>query len=76
MTDWGTKYDHAAALHAQVDMMMHGCDAVLAGLTDGSIPQPHCICERATQKEQESRLNQKPPVEPCFFCTKRCADTL
>ena len=41
MTDWGTKYDPAAALHAQVDMMMPGCgadrDAVLAGLADGSI---------------------------------------
>ena len=75
MTDRGTKYDPAAALHTQVDMTMPGCDAVLAGLTDGSIPQPHCICERATQKEQESRLNQKPPVEPCF-CTKRCPHTL
>ena len=42
MTDWGTKYDPAAALHAQVDMMMPGADAdrdaVLAGLADGSIP--------------------------------------
>ena len=41
MTDWGTRYDPAAALHAQVDMMMPGADAdrdaVLAGLTDGSI---------------------------------------
>jgi beta-glucosidase len=41
MTDWGTKYDPAAALHAQVDMMMPGADAdrdaVLAGLADGSI---------------------------------------
>ena len=41
MTDWGTKYDPAAALHAQVDMMMPGCDAdrdaVLAGLADGSV---------------------------------------
>ena len=41
MTDWGTSYDPAAALHAQVDMMMPGCDAdrdaVLAGLADGSI---------------------------------------
>ena len=41
MTDWGTKYDPVAALHAQVDMMMPGCDAdrdaVLAGLADGSI---------------------------------------
>lgn len=41
MTDRGTKYDPAAALHAQVDMTMPGCDtardAVLAGLTDGSI---------------------------------------
>ena len=37
MTDWGTKYDPAAALHAQTDLMMAGCDAdrdaVLAGLT-------------------------------------------
>lgn len=38
MTDRGTKYDPAAALHTQVDMTMPGCDAVLAGLTDGSIP--------------------------------------
>ena len=71
MTDRGTKCDPAAALHTQVDMTMPGCDAardaVLAGLTDGSIPQLHCICERATQKEQESRLNQKAPVKPCFF---------
>ena len=41
MTDWGTNYDPAAALHAQVDMMMPGADAdrdaVLAGLADGSI---------------------------------------
>lgn len=41
MTDWGTQYDPAAALHAQVDMMMPGADAdrdtVLTGLTDGSI---------------------------------------
>ena len=41
MTDWGTQYDPAAALHAQVDMMMPGADAdrdaVLAGLADGSI---------------------------------------
>ena len=41
MTDWGTKYDPAAALHAQVDMTMSGADAdrdaVLAGLADGSI---------------------------------------
>lgn len=70
MTDRGTKYDPAASLHTQVDMTPPGCDtardAVLAGLTDGSIPQPHCICERATQKEQECRLNQKPPVEPFF----------
>lgn len=42
MTDQGTKYDPAAALHAQVHMTMPGCDAardaVLAGLTNGSIP--------------------------------------
>lgn len=38
MNDWGTKYDPAAALHAQVHMTMPGCDAVLAGLTNGSIP--------------------------------------
>ena len=41
MTDWGTQYDPAAALHAQVDMMMPGADAdrdaVLTGLADGSI---------------------------------------
>lgn len=41
MTDWGTRYDPAAALHAQIDMMMPGADAdrdaVLAGLADGSI---------------------------------------
>ncbi|MGK7193568.1 glycoside hydrolase family 3 N-terminal domain-containing protein [Faecalibacterium prausnitzii] len=41
MTDWGTQYDPAAALHAQVDLMMPGADAdrdaVLTGLTDGSI---------------------------------------
>ena len=41
MTDWGTQYDPAAALHTQVDMMMPGADAdrdaVLTGLTDGSI---------------------------------------
>ena len=41
MTDWGTNYDPAAALHAQVDMMMPGADAdrdaVLTGLTEGSI---------------------------------------
>ena len=41
MTDWGTKYDPAAALHAQVDLMMPGSDtdrdAVLAGLADGHI---------------------------------------
>ena len=41
MTDWGTRYDPATALHAQVDMMMPGADAdrdaVLEGLADGSI---------------------------------------
>ena len=41
MTDWGTKYDPEAALHAQVDMMMPGSnadrDAVLSGLQNGSI---------------------------------------
>lgn len=41
MTDWGTKYDPEAALHAQVDMMMPGSsadrDAVLFGLQNGTI---------------------------------------
>lgn len=41
MTDWGTRYDAEAALHAQVDMMMPGGaadrDAVLAGLQKGTI---------------------------------------
>lgn len=70
MTDRGTKYNPAAALHAQVDMTMPGCDAardaVLAGLTDGSIPQLHCICERATQKEQASRRIKNHPLNPVF----------
>lgn len=52
MTDWGTRYDPAAALHAQVDMMMPGADAdrdaVLAGLTDGSIT--HAEVRRAAAR--------------------------
>ena len=41
MTDWGTKYDPEAALHAQVVMMMPASsadrDAVLFGLQNGTI---------------------------------------
>lgn len=41
MTDWGTEYDPAAALRAQVDMMMPGGtadrDAVLAALQNGTV---------------------------------------
>lgn len=41
MTDWGTRYDPAAALLAQVDMIMPGGnadkDAVLAALHDGTV---------------------------------------
>lgn len=52
MTDWGTRYDPAAALHAQVDMMMPGADAdrdaVLAGLADGSIT--HAEVRRAAAR--------------------------
>ena len=51
MTDWGTRYDPAAALHAQVDMMMPGADAdrdaVLAGPADGSIT--HAEVRRAAR---------------------------
>lgn len=41
MTDWGTRYDPAAALRAQVDMMMPGGnadrDAILAALQNGTV---------------------------------------
>ena len=40
MTDWGTKYDPEAALHAQVDMMMPGSSAALLPLPKSAVP-PH-----------------------------------